>query len=261
MNRDNKIILLAAVIVASVVGTLGFLSPIRQDPTYHRFADQRTWAGIPHVGDVLSNLPIAIVGLLGLAVLLMSVRHKHRAANIWMPPYVVFFIGVVLVGAGSSYYHWSPDNAALVWDRLPMTVAFMSLLCAVVADRMGPAIGTALFVPLLLAGAGSVAYWGSSGDLRAYGLVQFLPLVLLPLVCWMFPTRGGLHGRYLGGLLVFYGLSKILEHYDHEVWSVLGHTVSGHTLKHIFAAAACATVVWFLMLMNLGRHAGHTARH
>ena len=261
MNRDKKIILLAATVVAGVVGTLVVLPPVRQDPTYHRFADQRTWAGIPHAGDVLSNLSFVIVALLGLAALFMYARRDHGTARIWTTPYTAFFIGIALIGAGSSYYHWAPDNAALVWDRLPMTLTFMSLFCAVIADRMGLTIGKELFVPLLLIGSGSVAYWSFTGDLRAYGLVQFMPVILLPLVCWMFPPRRGLRGPYLGGLLGLYGLAKVLEYYDHEVWNVLGHTVSGHTLKHVFAAAACAVVAWFMVQMSSGRHAVHTARH
>ena len=129
MNRDKKIILLAATVVAGVVGTLVVLPPVRQDPTYHRFADQRTWAGIPHAGDVLSNLSFVIVALLGLAALFMYARRDHGTARIWTTPYTAFFIGIALIGAGSSYYHWAPDNAALVWDRLPMTLTFMSLFC------------------------------------------------------------------------------------------------------------------------------------
>jgi hypothetical protein len=246
MKRDTKIILMGAVIVAGIVGVLGLLSPIRQDPTYHRFADQRVWLDIPHVGDVVSNLLIALVGLLGLIALYLVHRSKHPPTHVWMAPYVMFFVGFVLVGAGSAYYHWAPDNASLVWDRLPMTLAFMSIFCAVIADRVGMSIGKAIFVPLLLAGAASVMYWSFSGDLRPYGLVQFLPIVLLLLVCWMFPPHNGIHGRHLGGVLLLYGFAKILEYYDHQIWNALGHTVSGHTLKHVFAAAAGAMVVWFV---------------
>lgn len=32
-----------------------------------------------------------------------------------------FFIGVAAVGVGSSYYHLEPNDARLVWDRLPVS--------------------------------------------------------------------------------------------------------------------------------------------
>lgn len=246
MKRDTKIILIGAVIVAGIVGVLGLLSPIRQDPTYHRFADQRIWLDIPHAGDVISNLFFAVVGLIGLIALYVVHRREHQPTHVWITPYIMFFVGLMLVSVGSAYYHWAPDNAALVWDRLPMTLAFMSLFCAVIADRMGPSIGKAIFVPLLLAGAASVVYWNFTGDLRPYGLVQFLPIVLLLLVCWMFPPHNGIHGRHLGGVLLLYGFAKILEYFDHQVWNALSHIVSGHTLKHVFAAAAGGMVVWFV---------------
>jgi len=169
------------------------------------------------------------------------------------------------VSAGSAYYHWAPDNASLVWDRLPMTIAFMGLFISVVTDRMGPSTGKALFVPLLVGGVVSVIYWSYSGDLRPYGLVQFLPIALLVLMCWLFPAHHGLYGKYLGAIFLLYGAAKIFEYYDRQIWDLLGHTLSGHTLKHLFAAAATAAVAWFLYKKEHHRHAHHhthhTARH
>ena len=254
MKRDSKIILLAAVIVAGLVGTLGFLSPIQQDPTYHRFADQRFWMGIPHVGDVLSSILFTAAGVLGLGALIIVTRRKHPPVHFWKAPYAVFFASIILVSAGSAYYHWAPNNDALVWDRLPMSLAFMSLFSAIIAERMGATIGKELFVPLLLIAAASVGYWNYTGDLRLYGFVQYLPIVLLPLVYWLFPARAGLSGRTLGGLFILYGLAKVSEHYDHQLWTLLGHTISGHTLKHVFAAGAVALVAVYVLRLPDGPH-------
>ena len=43
----------------------------------------------------------------------------------------VFFLGVALVFLGSGYYHYAPNDDSLVWDRLPMTVAFIDGNCGV----------------------------------------------------------------------------------------------------------------------------------
>ena len=39
------------------------------------------------------------------------------------------------------YYHWKPTNATLVWDRLPMTLAFMTVFAIMIDERLGAGIG------------------------------------------------------------------------------------------------------------------------
>src|SRR5262249_28215724 len=109
-------------------------------------------------------------------------------------PYAVFFGGLFLTGLGSAYYHWAPGNPRLAWDRLPLAITIMSLLDAVVAERIGARVALRLLVPLVALAAGSVAYWAwteqhGAGDLRAYALVQFFPLVAIPLMLWWLPPR------------------------------------------------------------------------
>src|SRR5207244_12895519 len=95
-------------------------------------------------------------------------------------PFAVVGVGVVLTGLGSAWYHAAPDNARLVWDRLPMPLVFMGMLSAVVAERIGVAAGLVLLPVFLASGLASIAYWHASeaagaGDLRPYVLVQFFP--------------------------------------------------------------------------------------
>jgi hypothetical protein len=91
-----------------------------------------------------------------------------------------------------------------------------------------------LLWPLLIAGLASVLYWRASDDLRPYALVQFLPVLLIPLLLLLYPRRGS------GGLwlaLALYVLAKGLEQYDADVYAALAGTISGHSLKHVAAAA------------------------
>lgn len=217
--------------------------PIPQDPAYHRFADTRALGGAPNVWAVLSNLPFLLVGLLGLRQVVAAPAGASapflESRERW--PYALFFTGIALTGVGSAYYHWAPDNARLVWDRLPMTIGFMALLAAIIAERVSVAAGIVLLPPLLVAGAASVAYWHAgelrgAGDLRPYALVQFAPGVLIPLMLWLFPARYT-HGGYLVGVILFYGAAKIFEALDGPIFS-LGHLLSGHTLKHLTGALA-----------------------
>ncbi|PYU18912.1 MAG: hypothetical protein DMG30_26090 [Acidobacteria bacterium] len=108
--------------------------------------------------------------------------------------YAVFFLGVALTSIGSAYYHWAPDNGRLVWDRLPMSIAFMSLLAAIITERITVNAGLRSLLPLMALGIASVLYWHltelkGQGDLRLYGLVQFYPVMAIPLLLTLFPAR------------------------------------------------------------------------
>ncbi len=241
MTRGARIGVLLGVTAAAVTAAC-VVPPIPQDPAYHRFADTRPLGGAPNGWAVLSNLPLGLRQVLMAPVGAAAPFVESREG--W--PYALFFAGVALTGVGSAYYHWAPDNARLVWDRLPMTIGFMALLAAVVAERVSVTAGIALLPALLLAGTGSVAYWYAgelhgAGDLRPYALVQFAPAALIPLTLWLFPARYT-HGGYLVGVIAIYGAAKLFEVLDGPMFS-MGHLLSGHTLKHLTAALAA----WWLL--------------
>jgi len=247
MTRGGRVGVLVAVAAAAVAAAC-VVAPIPQDPAYHRFADTRAVWGAANGWGVLSNVPFVLVGLWGFRDLLGAPVGKSapfiQSRERW--PYALFFAGIALTGVGSAYYHWAPDNARLVWDRLPMTVGFMALLAAIVAERVSVTAGIVLLPALLLVGAASVAYWYAgelrgAGDLRPYVLVQFAPAALIPLMLWLFPARYT-HGGYLVGVIVVYGAAKLFEVLDGPIYS-MGHLLSGHTLKHLTAALAA----WWLL--------------
>ena len=208
---------------------LNLRQPIAQDPEYYRFADARSWLGVPNAWNVWSNLPFVIVGVVGLVWL---ARHAVPQRKMW----VVFFLGVFLTGFGSAYFHLAPCDATLVWDRLPMAISFMAFFVALLAERVSERAGNWLFVPLLAVGLGSVMYWRVTGDLRLYGLVQFGPMLVIPILLVLRPGRW-LRTRDVVVVLVWYVAAKILERLDQQMFA-LGRVVSGHALKHLAAAVA-----------------------
>ncbi len=235
-----------------LVGLLGcgvivpwFIDPVPQDSSYHRFADTSAWLGIPNFLNVATNALFILVGILGFS----ASRAKGfvlESADMRLA-YHVFFLGVGFVGLGSAYYHVNPNNATLVWDRLPMTVSFMALLAMIIADTVSPKIGTVLLWPLIGIGAGSVGYWYVTemweiGDLRPYGLVQFLPMLLIPMMLGLFGTRF-MRSPFLWAILGTYLLAKIVEFFDAEIYSTT-QIISGHSLKHVIAALATAWMIW-----------------
>ena len=242
---------LFAIALLSIAALLAVaeLPPIPQPGEYHDFADQRTLLGVPHALNVVSNLGFLIVGAVGLRRLSKSGASFADARERW--PYAVFFASLVGVGFGSAYYHLAPSHGSLFWDRLPMSLAFMSLLGAVLVERLGPRVGLRLFPWLAAAGPFGVAYWTLSeragiGDLRLYGLVHFYPMLLIPLLLWLFAPRYTRGGDLLW-VLALYATAMAVERLDHEVFAV-GGWISGHTVKHVLAAVAAA---WLSRMLRL----------
>ena len=217
-------------------GLLFARPPIHRSLEYHRFADQRTLLGIPHCLNVLSNVPFVLIGGVGLWFVAFGDWKSQRFQTAWeRGPYLLFFLGVLLTSVGSAYYHLEPTNSRLVWDRLPMALAFMGLFSGIVAERIGVRVGVALLIPLGAAGIASVLYWAETDDLRPYYLVQFFPMLAIPLLLLLFPPRYSGTGFFFLALF-WYVLAKFAEHpLDHAIFFWNGW-VSGHTLKHLLAA-------------------------
>jgi hypothetical protein len=255
----------ALVLLPLGIAVVGLLihGPMPQDVTYHDFADHRSWIGIANAGNVLSNAFFLLAGALGLGFVA-----GRRSQSAFLDPrertaWAVFFVGVTLTAFGSSYYHLAPGNDRLFWDRLPMTLAFMSLFAAVIGERLGVTLGSRLHWPLLLVGAGSVILWrlteqGGHGDVRLYGLVEFYTLVAIPLLILLFPARYTGTG-FLWSIAGVYGIALLFDALDRPIWRWTG-TVSGHTLKHATAAAACFLVIPMLSKRSAATPASETTR-
>ncbi len=248
---------IAGFTVISIVAAL-LWAPIPQPPSYHDFADQRAMFGIANFMDVASNVGFLISGVAGLVVV-MSVGKFECGVERW--PYAVFFLGVLFTAVGSSYYHLSPDNERLFWDRLPMTIAFMSLIAAQVVDRIGVKAGLVLLLPMLAIGAASVLYWRATehegaGNVMPYGILQGYSVIMLLILARLESSRYT-RGNDILWVFAWYVIAKVLEFFDAQVLA-FGHLAGGHALKHLAAAAAAIVVCRMLMKREL-REAAPTA--
>ncbi|MEE8388841.1 MAG: ceramidase domain-containing protein, partial [Acidiferrobacterales bacterium] len=202
-----------------------------------RFSDSRKIFSILNFWNVVSNLPFLIVGVIGLYRIIVT-GTLNVIGDIKIS-YILLFLGVSLVAFGSGYYHLWPDNQTLVWDRLPMTIAFMALFSIVISEFISARAGKALLLPFILAGASSVIYWHFSefrgaGDLRYYAFVQFFPIIVIPVILVCFSSRcRGVNAYWL--LLTAYIVAKVFEQFDGAVYSWLG-IISGHSIKHVVVA-------------------------
>lgn len=214
--------------LASLAGLL-LLPPIAQSQHYHDFADQRTIFGVPHFWNVVSNLPFIVIGAAGL-------RQSRRD-----PAIVALFLGILLTGFGSTYYHLNPNDSTLFWDRLPMAISFMAILAIAIEERVDAKAGAILLWPLIAIGVFSLLLWRWTGDLRLYGWVQFFPAIALLLLFLLSPPKYSDTSFWLIAAAL-YALAKVFEFYDKVIYSA-GSIVSGHTLKHLAAAAACLVIL------------------
>lgn len=240
--------------IAFGLAVVGFrLPPTPQPASYHQFADQRAWLGIPNFANVASNFAFAVVGVWGLRLL----RKPDMLKNAFGEKrerlaYVLAFAGLLLTAFGSAYYHLVPNNSRLVWDRLPMTIVFGSLIAVVISEFISVEAGIRLFPFLIAVAAGSVLQWyhdelGGHGDLRIYGAIQVYSALVLLMPLLMKPR----YSRRTDFAVVFgfYALAKVFELADKSVFRI-GGLVSGHTLKHLAAAMAG---YWILRMLERRR--------
>jgi len=74
-----------------------------------------------------------------------------------------------------------------------MTLVFMTLLSATLAEKIDLKIGFVLLFPLLIIGMAGVMWWHitelkGEGDLRPYILVQYYSVVFIPLIWILFSS-------------------------------------------------------------------------
>jgi len=233
INPRILLLLLSTVITILVVI---LAPPVSQDQEYHNFADQRNISGIPNFWNVVTNLPFLLLGIIGFFKI-----QKQGLTGV-LPDlfraYLTFFLGLVLTGLGSGYYHLNPSNSTLVGDRMAITITFMSFFVLIFGESISTKTASRLLVPLLFLGLSSVVYWNitekvGTGDLRFYALIQFLPMLLIPLMLLFYGSR--LSGkRWIIAIILVYGAAKITEMYDHQIYELIGF--SGHSLKHLIAS-------------------------
>lgn len=216
-------------------------SVLKQDLAYHKFAgdglrSQCFCCKIPNAANVLSNLPFAIVGIIGLVV---AEAPAEAPALAWLG----FCWGSILVAFGSAYYHWQPNNQTLVWDRLPMTLCTTSISWVVLEKYVE--LNTGDLVWWWFLGIYSVLYWAEHDDLRFYAFMQYFPVLgVLALSLWA-PIPG--FSWIIVAAIVLYIVARGCEYFDYWFWERLG--VSGHVLKHVLCAVA---MLWCLCAVTTG---------
>lgn len=223
---------------AAVLLILVWLPPVSRGPGFHNYADERSWLGIPYAGDVLSNLPFVLVGLAGLQVVPLLAPRSRVVAALMSGA----FVGV---GFGSGLYHMHRTDLTLVLDWLPIVLVLSWLTALVISDRIGVRAGRAAAWLLPAAAVATVMVWWlgggtTGGDMRWYVGLQLSLVVITPAVALMYPA-GLLGTRELLLAVACFLAARTVNLYDHALLDAIG--ISGHSLKHLFAALASWCVI------------------
>jgi hypothetical protein len=237
LRKQYIIPLLALLCVFALI----IVGSIPQDQNYHDFADDRKLWGISNFLNVVTNLPFAFVGMLGLRLVRKIKERELKHISF------ILFTGFLLLTIGSICYHLQPDNDTLVYDRILMVIIFMSFFAFIIYDGIDVKTGYNAFIILNILGIMSVIYWAigeraGRGDLRWYGMVQFFPIVAIPLIVVLYKSSFN-HRKEIILIFLFFALAKLTEKFDKEIYHLLSNTISGHSLKHLLMVAAGNEIV------------------
>lgn len=248
-NKAERLLLVAG----GALLLLALFGPLLPDRVHaHLFADQRTLWGVPHALDVLSNLPFALAGLAGLCALRRV--HVMELSGVQRRCAALFFIGLVGVAFGSSWYHLHPDDLGLAVDRAAMALAFAGLLGLAVAAHVSDRAGRLVARALLVLGPASALAWYFTGNVLPWAVVQFGGMAVLLALAATHPRAGELAVRWWL-VLAAYGAAKLFEAADHVVYEATGQLLAGHSLKHLAAAGAAWPVIAALRALGDGQNA------
>jgi hypothetical protein len=238
------LVLLALWLLAAVLGPVLLTLPSHGlealHPHGHPFVDARMFWGIPNFMDVLSNAPLLLAGLLGISVL-----QALQGAQLSPPARLavtVFFVGLMLTGLGSAWYHWAPDAQGLVLDRLGMAVTFAGALALAVSERVSAAAASVTLRSSMMVALLSAVMPLSHDNVWPWVVVQFGGMALMFWLSLQKPVAGAV-GVRIGVLLALYAVAKLFELGDETVFHATSGAVSGHTIKHLVAALAVFPVV------------------
>jgi len=211
-----------------------FLPSIQQDQNYHNFADQRALFGVNNAFDTLSNLAFIIVGILGL---FNFYNNKFiKISNSFSVILNLFFISIILTGLGSGYYHLSPNDFTLVFDRLALTLVFTFILAMLANVRISERSGFHTLAELIILAPLTVLIWNYNGNLTPYAVLQFGGIIIIVLTLLL--TKAQKQSPCFASLIILYGFAKLAEFYDVEIFKLSQNLISGHTLKHLIGALA-----------------------
>nr|VDD34004.1 unnamed protein product [Brassica oleracea] len=231
---------------------------------HHVFADKRNFMGVPNTLNVMTNFPFLIIGVLGFVLCLGgSFFNISLKGEIW--GWTLFYASVSSLAFGSAYYHLKPDDNRIVWDTLPILIAYSSLFSSFLVERAGERVGLSCLVLLLFISVLSVAYARQVqieviicvlvdgrvfNDLRLCLTFQLIPCLAIPVMTVLLPPKYT-HSRFWLLATAAHAVSKIEGLADSKIYNFNGYTISGHSLGHLCSALAMLLLTVMLLYRSI----------
>lgn len=228
--RRNEWTVLLGLLVVVVLAAV--LPGLEQPAQYHAFADTRSIGGVRNGANVLSNAGFVLAAL----AIALGLARDTPLSRVSRASLAVVALGLLLTAAGSAYYHASPDNHTLFWDRLPLTLAMAGIVAAALSQRISARAGSLALVALAVLGPLTVLYWRATDNLMPYVVLQGGEMLALLLVVAVTARRTDPLAWWW--LIAWYAAAKAAEFLDAPILSLTQGLVSGHTMKHLLAALA-----------------------
>lgn len=112
-------------------------------------------------------------------------------------------------------------------------------------ECISPRAGGLSFIPALLLNGGSALHWYLFDDLRWFSVAQLLSAWFVAATPLLLKSKYT-HSMYYEGVALLYGLAKVCESLDRVIFTLDLHTLSGHTMKHIYSSLAGYVLVKML---------------
>ncbi|XP_057960142.1 uncharacterized protein LOC131152332 isoform X2 [Malania oleifera] len=221
---------------------------IPHSPRHHIFADMRNFLGVPNTLNVFTNFPFLVIGVLGLVFCLQGdffLISSRGEFLVW----AWFYAGITAMAFGSAYYHLKPDDNRVMWDSLPMIIAYSSLFSALIVERVGEVIGLACLLLLLGVAVLSTVCERWFNDLRLCMMFQLIPCVAIPVTAYTFLPKYT-HSKYWLWASGVYLLAKFEAVADKKIYNISYYFMSGHSLEHLCLVMVPVLLTHMLMFRS-----------
>ncbi|KAI4337141.1 hypothetical protein L6164_015590 [Bauhinia variegata] len=226
-----------------------FTPRIPRSAKHHQYVDMRNLLGVPNTLNVITNFPFLVVGVLGFVFALEGgLFSTSSKAEAWA--WILFYAGTAGMAFGSAYYHLKPDDNRVLWDTLPIMVAYSALLSSLLIERMGQRTGLCCMFLLLLAALLFVAYERIYNDIRFCMIFQLILPVAIPGVAFSYHSIYT-HSSYWFWSTGIYLLAKFEAVADRKLYQLNNFTISGHSLEHLCLALIPVLLGVMLSCRNL----------
>lgn len=238
LGRRCALVMLASMTLAATMGMVAW-GPMLVAFDEHRYADERTWLGVPAAANVLVNLPMFALGAWG-----WRTTRSSGWPEALRRPWGWFHICAMLSAVLAGMYHANPGDVLFVLAHVCTACCFLALTLGALAERVHLNFGSratcraALLGPVLLGVAmllGRLLY--GELDLRPLLLLEIIPVLVIPAGALSLRGQWTRASDWLAVLLL-YAVSKMFETGDAAILRATGGSLSGHTLMHLALGGA-----------------------